>query len=123
MLIEDLMKERSEVEIQLGSDGDLLCPLCQGNYLHHTEIQVFSRSQEDAIGGQFIGISHDRTVIEGNSSMQANPSTRRDGLRIFFYCENCPETRRESPLILTIAQHKGQTYLAWLFSPFRAGEV
>jgi hypothetical protein len=50
------------------------------------------------------GIVESREVPNGNE----NPSSRRDGIAIGFWCECCPVKSE-----LTIAQHKGQELVAW----------
>lgn len=90
-------------------DGKYLCcPHCGENYLHHDKIAVFSRNEDD---------EHTlRTVVGGNqtstsvvhSSHSGNPSSRRDGLIIGFWCEICGGLSD-----LLIAQHKGCTEMFW----------
>jgi hypothetical protein len=52
-----------------------------------------------------------------------NPSDRRDGIVITFWCEQChgesgPDTNY---LRLAVIQHKGATYLRWLSGNPRSG--
>jgi hypothetical protein len=61
---------------------------------------------------------HDRITVTGcdqNNKYKlsidqdgVNPSARRDGIRVFFVCENCGKDSA-----LTIVQHKGETYVEW----------
>jgi hypothetical protein len=76
----------------------LLCPNCGGGCTHHTVVDVYSRG-EDA--------EATRTRV-GDDEMApiGNPSSRRSGLNIGFYCENCPQR-----FWLCIQQHKGSTYV------------
>ena len=97
--------------IQLEEDNDdsdiLICPLCGGNYLHHESIDVFERKEDDkeglhsTISGSGVNIIYDKR--------SANPSRRRNGLRIKFSCENC---QSDIPNLI-ISQHKGQTIIKW----------
>lgn len=87
-------------------DDTLLCPKCGGNYLHHMAIEVFKRD-EDAKDGLHVLI-HGSVVTIKHDEMRANPSSRRDGLTIGFYCELCG-----AESVLKLAQHKGQTITTW----------
>ncbi len=49
-----------------------------------------------------------------------NPSSRRHGVVIAFWCETCegqatPEGTHREDLWLTFAQHKGMTHVGWVF--------
>ncbi len=87
----------------------LRCPGCNGEYLHHGAVSVFTRRREDADDGQHTHIpdGSDGTVVV-DASMAGNPSVRRDGVRIHFWCELCAEH-----FSLCLAQHKGVTYVSW----------
>ena len=96
--------------VEIAEDGELLCPCCGENYLHHDVVEVYSRDSEDAPSRA--------TVIMGQGDLfcgperligaRGNPSSRRQGLRIGFWCETCDQQPS-----LTIAQHKGVTYVQW----------
>jgi hypothetical protein len=86
----------------------LTCPACGSNNLHHDRVLVFSRD-EDAEATTVTEVTSERTVIATTPSRAANnPSSRRDGLAIKFWCENCSAKPE-----LTIAQHKGETQIGW----------
>lgn len=98
--------------VEVGSEATLYCPACRGDNLHHLGVKVFDRA-EDAqtitrteVRGGLIA-SH---LIAGAGA--GNPSGRRDGLAVMFECEGC----NADPLELTIAQHKGQTLMAWRYT-------
>jgi hypothetical protein len=94
--------------IRTDENNELLCPNCKGNYLHHDTVAVYSRS-EDAENVTQTTISNGVLVSSlVPSSRSANPSSRRDGLTISFWCEFC-----DSKPILTVAQHKGNTQVKW----------
>jgi hypothetical protein len=84
-------------------DIELLCPACGDNYLHHDKVEVFERCGEDSETGFHATIENMR--IEIDRDMAGNPSQRRDGMKIEFYCEGC-----EKRSVLKIVQHKGITY-------------
>ena len=86
-------------------DG-LICPKCGCDNLHQNEVSVFWRKQEDSAECASIGSS----VLQTNYFVDPgrNPSPRRDGLLIKFYCEQC-----DADPELAIYQHKGTTYIKW----------
>jgi hypothetical protein len=94
--------------IKTNDRGELLCPRCDGEYLHQERVTVYDRN-EDSRTITKIGVSRAyvefECVVNGGSG---NPSARRDGLAIQFICELCGE-RSE----LTLAQHKGVTETGW----------
>lgn len=83
--------------------GELQCPSCGCNYLHHERVEVFDRA-EDAATGTHVVV--DAGKVEVDNSMIGNPSKRRDGIRIHFSCEGC----KDHPY-MEIVQHKGNTYV------------
>lgn len=95
-----------DYEIWGGSVGTLLCPRCSEEYLHQEKIEVFNRS-EDADTGNHTTIIRDTTTV-CHDSLVGNPSARRQGLAIEFFCELCGIRST-----LLIYQHKGNTFLKW----------
>ena len=87
----------------------LLCPRCGGDYLHHGQVEVFARTEDAAVGLHTTTSAGDVRV---DRDLSGNPSARRHGVTIAFSCELCDEDD-QAVLRLTIAQHKGQTFLAW----------
>jgi len=93
----------------------LLCPRCGGESLHHQGVTSYDRSEDAELVI--------RSVVEGGSTKidavpsdgSGNPSSRRDGLSIKFWCEGCKGVD-EDILELTISQHKGSTVLGWRYS-------
>jgi hypothetical protein len=82
----------------------LHCPSCGSDYLHHELIEVFER-REDATYGLHVAIDNGRMRADTDVSV-GNPSSRRDGLTVDFWCEGCWKISR-----LSIAQHKGNTWI------------
>ena len=78
------------------------CPRCNGEYVCHDDIDIFSREKEDGpvksvriqTGGGFLNLAG------------ATPSDRREAVRIWFKCEGCTNV-----FTLLIIQHKGQTLI------------
>ena len=100
-------------------DNELLCPVCNGNNLHHNAVIHYHRREDEEIvrvtsveGGEFVS-----SLMPNETS--GNPSSRRDGIAIEFWCENChSELNGANPeysnyFRLQIQQHKGTTYLDW----------
>ena len=95
-----------------GSTSDLICPRCANMHLHHRGVTVFDVAKEDAETAVRTEVSHGKSATRVVANNGENPSSRRGGLVIDFWCEGCGE---EKPLQLTIAQHKGSTELSWRF--------
>lgn len=82
----------------------LLCPSCKGANLHHARVDVWDRPGEDQ--------PSTKTSIlapKGFDPPTYNPSSRRGGISIVFWCEGCSERP-----VLGVAQHKGSTLLRWM---------
>lgn len=105
--------------VRIDSDEWLACPSCESNYLHHQSLTVYNRT-EDA---DYTRVTHLGTNMDGfssgglddtltsatvNSKDCDNPSSRRHGLQIRFWCEVCDSTST-----LNLYQHKGFTGLVW----------
>ena len=94
--------------------GGLLCPICGGANLHHELVEVFDRKKEDSTTGWHVS-SGDGKPPRIDTQMKGNPSERRDGIIVHMWCENCTdEGGNPVPIELTIAQHKGTTFLLFV---------
>jgi hypothetical protein len=82
------------------------CPACGGLNLHHEEIKVFCR-KEDAAAVTETTVNALRSVTETTDG-SLNPSARRGGVTIRFWCEDC-----HARPVLQIAQHKGSSLVSW----------
>jgi hypothetical protein len=90
--------------------GDIVrCVWCGGENLHHEGLTVFGRSEDNdktlEIEISRMGEWPTAATRFVPSSQSANPSFRRTGLTVQFWCELCPGLTE-----LRIAQHKGTTY-------------
>jgi hypothetical protein len=96
----------------LGADSALVCPRCRETDLHHGRVTVFDRPEDGEITA--VTTVHDGAFSNNRlqSDLVDNPSDRRRGSAIAFQCEHCG-----GGLELTIAQHKGTTFLSWRFDP------
>lgn len=83
----------------------LFCPICQCDNLHQVEATTFWMDLEDSETGTFTKTS--KGVVKEVNDVQ-NPSERRDGMLIRFFCEHCSAEPE-----LAIRQHKGVTYVEW----------
>lgn len=86
-------------------DCNLICPVCGDSYLHHSHVEIFDRVREDAPSTS-LRVERGR-VTEGSED---NPSPRRDGLAVTFWCEGCGSQN----LVLALWQHKGESFWSWL---------
>jgi len=112
-------------EVGIGVHDLLLCPVCLKNYpdgrgvwLHQEGVEGFFREEDSDKGIHgYIADTGSFLAVDENCGRNArNPSSRRDGLIIYFSCEWC------SPLYtfeLRIAQHKGVTMMEWLVKQYR----
>lgn len=88
---------------QDGLESTLLCPACGGEYIHHSKVEIFDRTEDEQTG---LHITAGAGLPTVDADMARNPSSRRHGLLIHFWCEYCAAIT-----VLSIAQHKGITYL------------
>lgn len=86
-----------------GDGAELLCPSCGFNYLHHDKVEVFE-CEEDATHGVHVTVAQAKATFD--ISLEGNPSARRHGLKVYFWCEGC-----KAKPVLSISQHKGNTYV------------
>jgi hypothetical protein len=86
-----------------GFGAELKCPSCGCNYLHHDQVEVFECGEDEKLGVHVV-IADGQAIF--NTSLDGNPSARRHGLRIRFWCEGC-----KAVPVMSISQHKGNTYM------------
>ncbi len=103
----------SPLKFDADCDGALMCPVCGFNYIHHVQVDVYARREDDGTGLHVRVDAGDRVrgpqkfgAVEFDERLDGNPSSRRGGIAIRFRCEECRKTS-----VLTIAQHKGMTYV------------
>ena len=86
---------------ELGTEQPhLICPNCGSENVHMYKVEVFIRDAEDCEEGTHTEIQG--LILKQNPSMKGNPSGRRNGVKMTFTCEQCPQHFN-----LLIAQHKG----------------
>jgi hypothetical protein len=95
-------------------DG-LQCPCCRAPNLHSTYVVTYDRVEDGETTETHI---EDGKVTQGPSDARRNPSARRHGVAVGFWCEQCPNEPE-----LTIAQHKGATFLEWRDKTLPAEEM
>ena len=105
--------EPVRLDMSYSSDeGTLLCPYCEQDnaaFLRHLGLSYFARG-EDEVTGTRIDVKQGgvRVNVSTLNPLEGNPSARRGGIAILFWCELCGD-RYE----FCIAQHKGQTLVFW----------
>lgn len=91
-------------------DGDVLCcPRCGEENLHQCRIEAFNRECEDAPSVAVTIDQHNGSRLPRLGVTGENPSSRRQGLLIYFECEQC-----DAKPALAVAQHKGATLIGWV---------
>jgi hypothetical protein len=106
-----MVSEEGKRDVEFdGTDDEqrLRCPGCDGTYLHHRSVEWFERDDEDADLGRYVNVAHSMLTQVSVKNQDRNPSARRDGLRLWFACEQC-----DLDAAICIVQHKGQTYVYW----------
>lgn len=132
----DFSYEEQLVEFAWEADnGDtknaLACPHCGSGNLHHYGFTDYDRDEDgntveivdcgsvyfDETGerhsvfsrlGCAASLSGSALQVFSELSSYRNPSARRHGIVIKFWCENCPNIS-----LLCIDQHKGYSFLGW----------
>jgi len=108
------MNKYNDKPVSYSYETRLACPGCSTQNLHHWRVEVFHRG-EDKEKGLHVDIGRDTPPpddpgedVHIDSRLTGNPSRRRHGLKVYFYCENCSVEP-----VLCLAQHKGETELYW----------
>ena len=126
----EISYEEKEVEFSDGYERELVCPHCGSNYLHHYGFTDYERNEdektssvvdcgaalfnEDGTKYTVFGRDDGSPGLGGNLQVFSdldsfrNPSSRRNGIVIKFWCELCPHIS-----LLCIAQHKGCSQMYW----------
>ena len=86
----------------------LECPSCGGRFTHSATVEVYQRAESEQRDGLKVHKDGSTSTVE----CAANPSTWRQGLRVYFECETC-----DHPFSVVIAQHKGQTLFRYEVAP------
>jgi len=109
------------------TDDCLVCPSCDIDNLHQKTVEVY-QCHEDHDGICTVAELMETKITHIPRHYPLNPSSRRNGLRIFFECEHCHNEHNgydengdelfvETPPLfeLTIAQHKGNTHMQFVY--------
>ena len=101
-------KLKAEVQIESPTSDGLVCPYCDGEYLHQLSVEIGWRFSVDGplVRMRSSGLKLEQDRLEDHEVVFGY---RRDYLVIRFSCEICSG----SPL-LEIRQHKGQTIFSWV---------
>ena len=87
------------------SSEHISCPHCTAQELHHDSVETFFRVEDEG-EGIYTKSTHEG-VLQG-TCIDDNPSPRRHGVVIRFWCEICDGKSK-----LCLIQHKGSTYMYW----------
>lgn len=83
----------------------LKCANCEEEYTHVRGLVWFRRGEDEENCSTLIADFCGQATIETKNDF--NPSLRRDGLRIIYWCECCHEFSS-----MNIVQHKGNTFVS-----------
>jgi hypothetical protein len=92
----------------MDDDDALKCPRCGGLNLHHEKVTTFERGEDAETTTKTEVVGRDTNTAVVPSEGCGNPSLRRHGLVIGFWCETCDAKPQ-----LNLEQHKGTTYVTW----------
>lgn len=97
------------------------CARCESNNLHQFKVEVFARQEDQEKYTSYTvynaephwdSSSQDRNclglIVDQDKAHASNPSDRRQGVNIHFWCELCSHITK-----LSISQHKGCEYLEY----------
>ncbi len=96
---------------------DIRCPRCNADNLHHSTVTVFDRGEDAEMVTKTTVTGATASMEMAPSKEAGNPSGRRDGISIRFWCEGCGGDAPDDIIELTIAQHKGSTEIGWRYTP------
>ena len=102
---------KKEASIKINQLNDLSCPICDGMYLHQGAVKHYNRENEDDCVGMLTVVTGNTVAASSGMTMEQNPSLRRNGFRIEMSCETCNDLIAD----LAVYQHKGATYISWMF--------
>lgn len=85
-------------------DNALCCPKCGGDYIHLGRVEVYRRSGEDGPSTRFRVDACDKATRTENAT--GNPSSRRDGLQFWVWCELC-----HGESVISVREHKGNIFV------------
>lgn len=102
-----LAAQNTTKEVKVAEGRLLICPSCGDSYLHHANVHVWQRD-EDQKEGTLIVSTRNETITSNNYPMSGCPSPRRNAVAIQFWCECCHNINQ-----LNIYQHKGETFMEW----------
>lgn len=109
--------DRKKIEgIRMHANDVMECPVCKCDYLHHQTVEVYSRAAFDSEDGICVQ-AFPSMELHVDRDISRNPSTRRDGIRIYFTCEDCHHDPDNCPppYEMLIYQHKGRTYIDTIY--------
>ena len=106
------------VEFSKDDSSRVVCPSCGDDQIHHEAVTVFDRKEDAPTTATVIERVNRVSTIIGAQAECANPSPRRNGIAVRFWCETCDKVFE-----MTLAQHKGCTFLEWRIADQTAADV
>ena len=95
-----------QIKPEINSFLDVPCTHCGETVTHHDKIEVFNKLEGDNLCEHFIIDFDHCTHRKSWVSHTQNPSSRRHGISVYYWCELCGGRS-----ILGISQHKGSTQI------------
>lgn len=90
----------------LSEDATLLCSHCGDPYTHFKDVRIYRRSEDKDEGLRLNVDMEGGPVVISTAMGSGNPSSRRSGVVLTVWCENC-----DAVTAVSFAQHKGETFV------------
>jgi hypothetical protein len=118
-MVKFLLSNNIETTKDGAVNAELHCPRCRSPNLHHSSVTSFNRKEDEEFVTVTTMASSKIVSEEVANDESSNPSSRRDGLAIRFWCEGCGGQDDGDIIELTLAQHKGFTEILWRFTELK----
>lgn len=115
-MLKMITSDKIESAKYTSDDFVLACPRCCDGNLHHTQVTIFSRLEDEVVATVTTVNNSNVSLARIDNEQTDNPSRRRDGLNIRFRCKNCGGEKENDIIELSLSQHKGSTFVQWIFS-------
>jgi transposase-like protein len=83
--------EEFKKEISYDYNFDISCPYCNSNEIDYKDIEIFNRDGANNKYGNYYRIN-ENTIVSHYDVDSDNPSSYKNGLKIWFKCNKCNET-------------------------------
>lgn len=113
------IKIQEPIKLQDGwhPESKLACPSCKNHdgMTHQEHVEVYMREHDMFPGAPGRRYWIDTFSMETDTNMTNNPSWRRDGIRIYFSCENCGAGQGIPFNEILISQDSGNTFISVVY--------